>query len=92
MRDALLADGPSISEPLTWRQICERFPDEWVALVEADWTNDTDFEFGTARVIGHAKSRREHYLQARAWASRYTSMAHFFTGRVRAPVTALLFP
>lgn len=31
MSDALLADGPWISEPLTWKQICERFPDEWVA-------------------------------------------------------------
>lgn len=24
----------TISEPMTWKQICERYPDQWVALVE----------------------------------------------------------
>ena len=82
---------PTISDPMTWKQICERYPDEWVALVEIDWVNDRDFDFGTARVIGHG-SRRDQYEQARAWRSRYTSMGHFYTGRVRAPLTPLLFP
>jgi hypothetical protein len=27
---------PEISEPLTWTEICERYPDEWVCLVEMD--------------------------------------------------------
>jgi hypothetical protein len=92
MSDAQLATVPLMSEPLTWKQICERYPDEWVALVEIDWLNDTDFEFGTARVVGHGKTRREHYEQARAWSSQYASMGHFFTGRVRAPICPLLFP
>jgi len=42
----------TISEPMTWTQICKRYPDEWVALVEIDWVNDRDFDFRTARVIG----------------------------------------
>jgi len=82
---------PTISEPMTWKQICERYPDAWVALVEIDWVNDRDFDFGTARVIGYG-SRREQYEQARAWSTRYSSMGHFYTGRVRAPMTPLLFP
>jgi hypothetical protein len=57
-------------------EICERPPDEWVALVEIDWVNDTDFDFRSARVIGHG-SRREQYEQARRWRSRYVSMGHF---------------
>jgi hypothetical protein len=32
----------TISEPMTWTQICERHPDEWVALVEIEWVNDRD--------------------------------------------------
>jgi len=27
---------PSISEPLTWVEICERYPDQQVCLVEID--------------------------------------------------------
>jgi len=80
-----------ISEPLTWTQICDQHPNEWVALVEIDWVNETDFDFRSARVVGHG-TRRQQYEQARAWSSRYTSMGHFYTGRVRAPMTPLLFP
>jgi hypothetical protein len=80
----------AITEPMTWREICERYPDEWVALVEIDWVNETDFDFRSARVVGHG-TRREQYEQARAWSSRYTSMGHFYTGRVRAPSTPLFF-
>jgi hypothetical protein len=52
--------------------------------------NDRDFDFGTARVIGHG-TRREQYEQARAWRSRYESMGHYFTGKVQAPLTPLIF-
>lgn len=82
---------PKISEPMTWAQIRERFPDTWVALVEIDWVNETDFDFRSARVVGHG-TRREQYEQARPWSSRYSSMGHFYTGRVRAPLTPLIFP
>lgn len=44
--------------------------------------NDRDFDFGTARVIGHG-SRREQYEQARPWRSRYSV---FDPGRKRAGV------
>jgi hypothetical protein len=33
---------------MRWKQIRERYPDEWVALVEIEWVNDRDFDFGTA--------------------------------------------
>lgn len=82
---------PSLSEPMTWRVICEKYPDQWVALVEVDWVNETDFDFRSARVVGHG-SRRQQYEQARAWSSRYSSMGHFYTGRARMPATPLLFP
>jgi hypothetical protein len=28
---------PTLSEPMTWKEICETYSDEWVALVEIDW-------------------------------------------------------
>ena len=58
-------NAATVSEPLTWKQICERYPDEWVVLVEVDWVNDTDFEFRSARVAGHGKTRKEPLEQAR---------------------------
>ena len=81
----------SISEPLSWVQICEEYPNEWVALVEIDWVNETDFDFRSARVVGHG-TRREQYVQARSWSAQYTSMGHFYTGRTRTPLTSLLIP
>jgi len=74
--------GPSfISEPMTWEQICDRYPNEWVCLVEIDEINDTDFEFRTARVVGHGKTRIAPYEQARPFEELYRSMGHYFTGR-----------
>jgi hypothetical protein len=86
MSQTQLAEAATISEPLTWKQICERYPDEWVCLVEIDSVNDTDFEFRTARVIGHGKTRREPLEQARPLRAQYEEIGHYFTGRVRAPV------
>jgi hypothetical protein len=81
----------TISDPMTWPDICERYPEQWVVLVEVDWVNDTDFDFRSARVAGHGKTRREPLLQARPLRDRYPSMGHFFTGRIRAPLIPLLF-
>lgn len=78
-----------LSEALSWSDICERHPDEWVVLVEIDWVNDTDFDFRSARVAGHGKTRREPLEQARPLQAQYPSMGHFFTGRVRIPIAAL---
>lgn len=72
---------PFISEPLTWEQICDRYPNEWVCLVEIGKINDTDFEFRTARVVGHGKTRIAPHDQARPFLERYRSMGHYFTGR-----------
>jgi hypothetical protein len=69
------------SEPLTWAEICARYPDEWVCLVEMDRLHPYGFEFRSARVIGHGKTRRP--LRAgRPWRARYQVIGHYFTGRV----------
>lgn len=83
----------NLSEPITWAQICERYPDQWVVLVEVDWVEkDEDnltFEFHSARVATHGPTRREPLMQARPLRSRYPEMAHYFTGQVRTPLCGL---
>ena len=71
-----------ISEPLTWAEICARYPDEWVCLVEMDRIHPRGFAFRTARVIGHGKTRGEPFAQARPWQARYKVIGHYFTGRI----------
>jgi hypothetical protein len=71
----------AISEPLTWAQICERYPDEWVCLAETDWIDeDVLFSFRTARVVGHGKTSDEPFEQAEPWWAIYPEICHFFTG------------
>jgi len=72
---------PFISEPLTWDEICDRYPNEWVCLVEIDEINDTDFDFRTARVVGHGKTRIAPYNQARPYLEQYEEVGHYFTRR-----------
>lgn len=81
---------PTLSEPLTWEQIRERYPDQWVVLVEMDWLHDKGFEFRTARVAAHGKTRGEPLEQARPLRSRYTSFCNFFTGTLEGSLLRLL--
>ena len=83
---------PAVSDPLTWSEICARYPDEWVALVEIDWVNENDLDFHSARVAGHGKMRREPLAQARPLRTRYEEIGHFFTGPIRAPLRSFLVP
>ena len=71
----------AVSEPMTWKQICDRFPKHWVVLVEIDWVNDRDFNFRTARVAGAGETRRAPLDQARLLG--YRSVGHFFTGPIQ---------
>lgn len=38
---------------MTWKAICARYPDQWVVLVDTDWVDSHNFEFRSARVVGH---------------------------------------
>ena len=72
---------PVISEPLTWAEICERHPEEWVCLVEIDKSQPNRFDFRTARVVGHGKAPRDPLEQANPWWERYREIHHYFTRR-----------
>lgn len=74
-----------VSEPLTWAEICERHPSEWVCLVEIDRADPNSFSFRTARIVGHGKTRGEPLRQARPWRQQYPCVGHYYTGPMVAP-------
>jgi hypothetical protein len=74
-----MSDAQQVSEPMTWSEICERFPDQWIALVALDWADDRDRPFHTALVAGHG-SRREALQQARPLRKLFAPLGPFFTG------------
>ena len=74
---------PTISAALSWAEICRMYPDEWVCIVEIEREPPSGIEIKSARVIGHGKTRKEPFDQARSWRARYELIGHFFTGRIR---------
>ncbi len=80
--------APSISAPMTWAEICACYPDQRVCLVEMDRVHAHGFEFRTARVVGHGKTPREAFEQARPWRARYEEIGHYFTGKIRPPTSS----
>lgn len=75
-----------LPEPLTWVEICDRYPEQWVCVVDMDRLTPTSLEFRTARVVGHGATRREPLDQARPWRSRFDVIGHYFTGPIVAAV------
>jgi hypothetical protein len=76
--------APAVTELLTWAEICELHPDEWVCLVEIDYIRPGGFEFRVARIVSHGKTRREAFDNARPWRTQYKLIGHYFTGRLAA--------
>lgn len=83
-----MSDASTVSEPMTWSEICERFPDQWIALVALDWADDQDEPFRTALVAGWG-SRREALAQARPLLRLFEPIGPFFTGDPAAGLPAL---
>ena len=77
------------SERLSWEEICKRFPDAWVVIAGADWTNETDFEFATAEVLGHHARRRDASPGVKAARAAGREVGCFWTGALRGPIPRL---
>ena len=74
------------SERITWSEICKRYPDEWVVFVDADWINETDFEFSSATVIAHHKRRKDASPDVKAARAQDREVGCFWTGELRGPI------
>ena len=95
MAEALTIEAPTtefaISEPMTWEQICDRYPNQWVVLVETDWRDeDHNTGFRTARVAGAGKTLRESFDQGRPFERGYAGCANRFTGPITRSIKHLL--
>lgn len=81
---------PTISEPLTWAEICAAYPDQWVGLVEVVRNSQVTLDVSSARVVSHGLNPGEVLRQLRPLRARYDDAAHYFTGRIRAPFPRFL--
>ena len=82
--------APTISEPMTWAEICATYPDQWVGLVEVVRRSQVALDVGSARVVSHAVNPGEVLRQLRPLRASYDNAAHYFTGRIRAPFPRFL--
>lgn len=81
---------PPVSEPLTWAEICARYPNQWVGLVEVVRNSEVALDIGRARVVCFGAAPGEVLRQLRPLRARHEDAAHVFTGRIRAPFPRFL--
>ncbi len=81
MQAAALPD-PIITGPMTWAEICQRYPESWVCLVEMEWGDPRRLDIRRGRVVGHAKTRRELDEQTRDVRDPDGHVGRYFTGEL----------
>ena len=69
-----------LTEPLSWSEICRRFPAQWVALLEVDWIDEARFVFRTALVAGSGERRADATNRSRRLRSRFEHVELCHTG------------
>ena len=82
---------PFIRERLSWKEICARYPDEWVTMTDFEWEHgdEDNGELVSAVVLGHSKKRGDSLRATRALRERENMMkfTEWFTGEIlRAPL------
>jgi hypothetical protein len=87
-----VARASTSPETLTWEDICRRFPNEWVVVIDTDWVNDTDFDFRSATVIARHKQRKDASPDIKAARARDLEVGCFWTGEIRGPIPRCLLP
>ena len=55
---------PTISEPMTWVDICATYPDQWVGVVDIEKHSEAAYDIRSARVVCHSTNRGETVLLA----------------------------
>lgn len=73
------------TEPLLWAEICTRYPDQFVCLVDVAKVEPRSPTIATARVAGHGLTRRDASADIRN-DLRYTEWTVVFTGKPTKPL------
>jgi len=79
-------DAMTTDEHLTWKQIRERYPQQWVLLVDHDRLPHDIAGFKTARVLAVGNSRTEAKERARPQLDSLRDWGCHFTGPLRGPL------
>jgi hypothetical protein len=83
--DAAQQPVPVENDPLTWAEICERYPDQFVCLVDAVPIELRSPRIASALVVGHGHTRSAASAPIRN-DLRYTEWTVMFTGKYKKPL------
>ncbi len=73
------------TEPLAWAEICARYPDQFVCLVDVVAVELRSPRIATGRVVGNGPTRREAFDPIRN-ELQYTEWKVTFTGKSKTPL------
>ena len=76
---------PGETQPLPWAEICARYPDQFVCLVDVVPVELRSPEIRTARVVGHGPTRRAAFDPIRN-TRQYSRWSVVFTGECTKPL------
>jgi hypothetical protein len=79
-----------VSELISWREVCHRFPDQWVSLVGLDFADDEARDVVIGFVAGTG-TRDEAVQQAKPLRSMFESLGTFHTGGASAAPAVPVF-
>ena len=74
------------TEPLPWAEICARFPDQYVCLVDIVHPPLRSPEIISARVLGHGDTDDEAFEPIRDLPTQYPRFSVRFTGESTIPL------
>lgn len=77
---------PDETEPLSWAEICARYPDQYVCLIDIVHLRRGDPDIVTARVVGHGTTHDTAFEPIRDLPSQYPRFAIQFTGESTLPL------
>lgn len=83
--DAAEQLGPGTTEPLPWAEICERYPDQFVCLIDVVTVEPWSPAIASARVAGHGSTRRDASATVRG-DQRITRWTVVYTGVPEKPL------
>jgi hypothetical protein len=84
--DAAERLAPDETEPLPWAEICARYPDQYVCLVDIVRPPLRSPEIVTARVVGHGATHDAAFVPIRDLGERYPRFAVRYTGVCTEPL------
>jgi len=72
-------------ERLTWSEACKRYPNEWVVVVDVEYTDETCHPFDTAVLVAHHERRADVSASVKVAYESHKGVGAFWTGRISIP-------